>query len=71
MKKKKSELGMWFSDLTEKFRDQCRSAGFDVNAIHDGIALTYFLYPELYPKNKWNVVVETESEICYGRTIVD
>lgn len=39
--------------------------------VHDPVTIFYLLRPDLFPSKHLNVVVETESELCFGRTIVD
>src|SRR5205814_7644156 len=45
--------------------------GFDGSPIHDAVALAYAFRPELLETKELNVEVDTESELCRGRTVVD
>lgn len=39
--------------------------------VHDPVAGFYILRPDLFETKFLNVVVETESELCFGRTVID
>jgi inosine-uridine nucleoside N-ribohydrolase len=45
--------------------------GFDGSPIHDAVALAYAFRPELLDTRELNVEIDTESELCRGRTVVD
>jgi len=45
--------------------------GFDGSPIHDAVALAYSFRPDLLETKELNVEVDTESELCRGRTVVD
>src|SRR5205823_8938224 len=45
--------------------------GFDGSPIHDAVALAYAFRPDLLETRELNVEIETESELCRGRTVVD
>jgi inosine-uridine nucleoside N-ribohydrolase len=45
--------------------------GFDGAPIHDALALAYVLRPGLLETVERHVAVDTESELCRGRTVVD
>src|SRR6266508_5391229 len=44
---------------------------FDGSPIHDALAVAHVLNPELVGTLKRNVEIDTESELCRGRTVVD
>ncbi len=39
--------------------------------VHDAVAVAFVARPELVTTLRRNVVVETDSELCRGRTVVD
>ena len=45
--------------------------GFDGSPIHDAVALAYAFRPELLETRELNVEIDTMSELCRGRTVVD
>ena len=45
--------------------------GFDGSPIHDAVAIAHVLRPGLLETEHRNVEIETESELCRGRTVVD
>ena len=45
--------------------------GFDGSPIHDAVAVAHVLDPGLVETVKRNVEIDTESELCRGRTVVD
>jgi inosine-uridine nucleoside N-ribohydrolase len=45
--------------------------GFDGSPIHDAVAVAHVLNPNLVQTAERNVEIETESELCRGRTVVD
>jgi len=45
--------------------------GFDGSPIHDAVAVAHVLNPKLVQTAERNVEIETESELCRGRTVVD
>ncbi len=57
------------SDFFQGFHE--RSYGFDGSPIHDAMAVGHVIDPTLVETRHVNVVVETESEFCDGRTVVD
>jgi inosine-uridine nucleoside N-ribohydrolase len=44
---------------------------FDGSPIHDAVAVAHVLNPDLVGTLKRNVEIDTESELCRGRTVVD
>jgi inosine-uridine nucleoside N-ribohydrolase len=44
---------------------------FDGSPIHDALAVAYVINPELLGTLERNVEIDTESELCRGRTVVD
>jgi purine nucleosidase/pyrimidine-specific ribonucleoside hydrolase len=45
--------------------------GWDGSPIHDAVAVAHVIDPELLEVERLNVRVDTESELCRGRTVVD
>src|SRR5438552_3723772 len=44
---------------------------FDGSPIHDAVAVAHVVTPDLVGTLKRNVEIDTESELCRGRTVVD
>src|SRR5579884_3621796 len=57
------------SDFFQQFHE--RSYGFDGSPIHDAMAVAHVIDPTLLTTRPANVAVETRSELCDGRTVVD
>jgi inosine-uridine nucleoside N-ribohydrolase len=57
------------SDFFQAFHE--RSYGFDGAPIHDAMAVAHVIDPTLMTTRHTNVAVETRSEHCDGRTVVD
>jgi inosine-uridine nucleoside N-ribohydrolase len=57
------------SDFFQAFHE--RSYGFDGSPIHDAMAVAHVIDPTLLTTRLTNVAVETRSELCDGRTVVD
>jgi inosine-uridine nucleoside N-ribohydrolase len=57
------------SDFFQAFHE--RSYGFDGSPIHDAMAVAHVIDPTLMTTRRANVAVETRSDYCDGRTIVD
>jgi inosine-uridine nucleoside N-ribohydrolase len=57
------------SDFFQGFHE--RSYGFDGSPIHDAMAVAHVMDPTLVTTRRTNVAVETRSELCDGRTVVD
>jgi inosine-uridine nucleoside N-ribohydrolase len=57
------------SDFFQAFHE--RSYGFDGSPIHDAMAVGHVIDPTLLTTRRANVAVETSSELCDGRTVVD
>jgi pyrimidine-specific ribonucleoside hydrolase len=57
------------SDFFQAFHE--RSYGFDGSPIHDAMAVAHVLDPTLVTTRHVNIAVETNSELCDGRTVVD
>ncbi len=57
------------SDFFQRFHE--RSYGFEGSAIHDAMAVAHVIDPSLVTTRRANVAVETSSELCDGRTVVD
>ena len=45
--------------------------GWDGSPIHDAVAVAHVIDPELLDVERLNVRIDTESELCRGRTVVD
>jgi inosine-uridine nucleoside N-ribohydrolase len=57
------------SDFFQRFHE--RSYGFGGSPIHDAMAVAHVIAPTLLTTRHVNVAVETSSELCDGRTVVD
>jgi inosine-uridine nucleoside N-ribohydrolase len=57
------------SDFFQRFHE--RSYGFDGSPIHDAMAVAHVADPTLVTTRGANVAVETSSDFCDGRTVVD
>jgi inosine-uridine nucleoside N-ribohydrolase len=57
------------SDFFQRFHE--RSYGFDGSPIHDAMAVAHVIDPTLLTTRRANVAVETRSQYCDGRTVVD
>jgi inosine-uridine nucleoside N-ribohydrolase len=57
------------SDFFQAFHE--RSYRFDGSPIHDAMAVGHVIDPTLLDTRRVNVAVETASELCDGRTVVD
>ena len=64
--------GTFVAELVDFFkRYHARTYGWDAAPIHDALALAHVLRPELLTTEYRNVEVETQSDLCRGRTVVD
>jgi inosine-uridine nucleoside N-ribohydrolase len=64
--------GRFVAELSDFFlRFHERSYGFDGSPIHDAMAVAHVIDPTLVTTRRANVAVETRSELCDGRTVVD
>jgi len=57
------------SDFFQRFHE--RSYGFDGSPIHDAMAVGHVIDATLVTTRHVNVAVETRSQLCDGRTVVD
>jgi inosine-uridine nucleoside N-ribohydrolase len=57
------------SDFFQRFHE--RSYGFEGSPIHDAMAVAHVIDPTLVTTRRANVAIETRSEFCDGRTVVD
>ena len=65
-------VGTFVAELLEFFKQyHQRTYGWDGAPIHDAVALAHAFRPDLVRTEHLNVEVETESELCRGRTVVD
>lgn len=53
------------------FQEAYKVEEFVLPPLHDPVALYYALHPEIYNVRYLYIDIETESEICKGRTSVD
>jgi inosine-uridine nucleoside N-ribohydrolase len=65
-------VGTFVAELVEFFkRYHARTYGWDGAPIHDAVALAHAFRPGLVGTERLNVEIETVSELCRGRTVVD
>jgi inosine-uridine nucleoside N-ribohydrolase len=65
-------IGEFVADLVEFFkRFHQETYGWDGAPIHDAVAVAEVVSPGLVTTRLRNVEIETESELCRGRTVVD
>jgi inosine-uridine nucleoside N-ribohydrolase len=65
-------VGAFVADLVEFFkRFHQETYGWDGAPIHDAVAVAEVVSPGLVTTRLRNVEIETESELCRGRTVVD
>jgi inosine-uridine nucleoside N-ribohydrolase len=57
------------SDFFQRFHES--SYGFEGSPIHDAMAVAHVIDPTLVTTRRANVAIETRSELCDGRTVVD
>jgi inosine-uridine nucleoside N-ribohydrolase len=64
--------GRFVAELSDFFQDfHARAYGFQGSPIHDAMAVAHVIDPTLLTTRRVNVAVETRSEHCDGRTVVD
>jgi inosine-uridine nucleoside N-ribohydrolase len=67
-----SRAGRFVAELSDFFqRFHETSYGFEGSPIHDAMAVAHVIDPTLLTTSQANVAVETHSEFCDGRTVVD
>jgi purine nucleosidase/pyrimidine-specific ribonucleoside hydrolase len=65
-------IGEVVAELLEFYGGFHRSVyGWDGSPIHDAVAVAQVIDPELLEVERLNVRIDTESELCRGRTVVD
>jgi pyrimidine-specific ribonucleoside hydrolase len=65
-------VGRFVAELLDYFSVFHRETyGFDGSPIHDAVAVAHVLRPELLETVERHVAVDTASELCRGRTVVD
>jgi inosine-uridine nucleoside N-ribohydrolase len=65
-------VGTFVAELVEFFKQyHRRTYGWDGAPIHDAVALAHAFRPGIVRTEHLNVEIETESELCRGRTVVD
>jgi inosine-uridine nucleoside N-ribohydrolase len=65
-------IGEVVAELLEFYGGFHRSVyGWDGSPIHDAVAVAHVIDPELLEVERLNVRIDTESELCRGRTVVD
>ena len=68
----KGRVGTFVADLVEFFkRYHEHTYGWDGAPIHDAVAVAEVIQPGLVTTKLRNVEIETVSELCRGRTVVD
>jgi inosine-uridine nucleoside N-ribohydrolase len=45
--------------------------GFEGSPIHDAVAVAHVLQPGIVATRRRHVAIETQSDLCRGRTVVD
>jgi inosine-uridine nucleoside N-ribohydrolase len=64
--------GTFVADLFAFYhRFHAETYDFPGSPVHDAVAVAFVARPELVTTLRRNVVVETDSELCRGRTVVD
>jgi inosine-uridine nucleoside N-ribohydrolase len=70
--RRSGRVGTFVAELVEFFKQyHLRTYGWDGAPIHDAVALAHVLRPDLVRTEHLNVEVETMSDLCRGRTVVD
>ena len=65
-------IGAVVAELLEFYGGFHRSVyGWDGSPIHDAVAVAHVIDPGLLELERLNVRIDTESELCRGRTVVD
>jgi inosine-uridine nucleoside N-ribohydrolase len=65
-------IGEVVAELLEFYGGFHRSVyGWDGSPIHDAVAVAHVIDPDLLEVERLNVRIDTESELCRGRTVVD
>jgi inosine-uridine nucleoside N-ribohydrolase len=65
-------IGTVVAELLEFYGGFHRAVyGWDGSPIHDAVAVAHVIDPELLEVERLNVRIDTESELCRGRTVVD
>jgi inosine-uridine nucleoside N-ribohydrolase len=64
--------GRMVAELFDFFhRYHAKTYGFDGSPIHDAVAVAHVFRPDLVETKERHVAIETGSELCRGRTVVD
>jgi inosine-uridine nucleoside N-ribohydrolase len=65
-------IGEVVAELLEFYGGFHRSVyGWDGSPIHDAVAVAHVIDPDVLEVERLNVRIDTESELCRGRTVVD
>jgi purine nucleosidase/pyrimidine-specific ribonucleoside hydrolase len=65
-------IGTVVAELLEFYGGFHRAVyGWDGSPIHDAVAVAHVIDPELLEVERLNVRIDTASELCRGRTVVD
>jgi pyrimidine-specific ribonucleoside hydrolase len=65
-------VGTMVAELYDFFSQfHLRQYGSEDSPIHDAVAVAHMLRPELVETAYRHVAIDTESELCRGRTVVD
>jgi inosine-uridine nucleoside N-ribohydrolase len=70
--RERGRVGRFVAELLEFYEVFHRETyGFDGSPIHDAVAVAHVITPDLVTTRRRHVAVETSSELCRGRTVVD
>jgi purine nucleosidase/pyrimidine-specific ribonucleoside hydrolase len=70
--RRSGRIGEVVAELLEFYRGFHRATyGWDGSPIHDAVAVAHVIDPSLLELERLNVRIDTESELCRGRTVVD
>jgi inosine-uridine nucleoside N-ribohydrolase len=70
--RRSGKVGTFVAELVEFFKQyHARTYGWDGAPIHDAVALAHAFRPGIVRTEHLNVEIETQSELCRGRTVVD
>jgi purine nucleosidase/pyrimidine-specific ribonucleoside hydrolase len=65
-------IGMVVAELLEFYGGFHRAVyGWDGSPIHDAVAVAHVIDPALLEVERLNIRIDTDSELCRGRTVVD
>jgi inosine-uridine nucleoside N-ribohydrolase len=65
-------VGAMVTELLQFYGEFHRAVyNFDGSPIHDAVAVTHVMRPDLLETKRLNTEIDVESELCRGRTVVD